>query len=273
MRRLLGFSLGLSAALIAGVLLLVQFSRGQAAVVATRPTRVKPTGTSTPTPFQPVTSTPTYLPTAMPTATASPTPQPPTPTSPPPTPTLPPAAMISEIRGRYQAFTLDCESRSAVDWAAYFGLTIDEVEFLNALPRSDNPEVGFVGDVNAPWGQIPPNPYGVHARPVARLLRAYGAKADAVYGMSWDALRAEIAAGHPVIVWVIGRVGRGTPIPYTASDGGRTIVARFEHTVIVIGYDKTSVTVLDGAGVYARSINDFLDSWGVLGNMAIVYRP
>ncbi len=273
MRRLVGFVLGMSIALVAGVLLLGQFSRGQAAAATARPTRVQFTATATSTPFQPVMSTPTYQPTVMPTATGSPTPLPPTPTSPLPTPTPPPAAMISEIRGRYQAFTLDCESRSAVDWAAYFGLTIDEIDFLNALPRSDNPEEGFVGDVNAPWGQIPPNPYGVHARPVARLLRAYGAKADAVYGMSWEALQSEIAAGHPVIVWVIGRVGRGTPVPYTAVDGRRTTVARFEHTVIVVGYDKTSVTVLDGASVYARSINDFLDSWEVLGNMAIVYRP
>jgi uncharacterized protein YvpB len=88
--------------------------------------------------------------------------------------------------------------------------------------------------------------------------------------MSWDALRAEIAAGRPVIVWVIGHVERGTPVPYTASDGHATTVARFQHTVVVTGYSANDVTFLDGAWVYSRSKNDFLRSWGVLGNMAVI---
>ena len=56
-----------------------------------------------------------------------------------------------------------------MDLAAYFGLGIDELEFFGRLPVSDNPEVGFVGDVNGRWGQIPPNAYGIHAEPVAAL--------------------------------------------------------------------------------------------------------
>jgi predicted double-glycine peptidase len=93
----------------------------------------------------------------------------------------------------------------------------------------------------------------VHAKPVAKLLRAHGLKAQAVRNMSWDALRAEIAAGRPVIVWVIGHVERGTPVPYTASDGHATTVARFQHTVVVTGYSANGVTFLDGAWVYSRS--------------------
>jgi uncharacterized protein YvpB len=88
--------------------------------------------------------------------------------------------------------------------------------------------------------------------------------------MTWDELRSEISAGRPVIVWVVGRVGAGTPIPYTSSDGKDSIVARFEHTVIVIGYDQQEVVVLDGNWTYSRLIQDFINSWGVLGNMAIV---
>ena len=52
--------------------------------------------------------------------------------------------------------------------------------------------------------RYPPGPYGVHAAPVGRLLRAYGLPADDKRGLSWDELRAEIAQGQPVIVWVIG---------------------------------------------------------------------
>ncbi len=218
------------------------------------------------TPFQPATNTST--PTATPTVTATPS-LTPTPTA-SPTPTPPSESHIQGIQGRWQAYSLDCESRSAVDWAAYFGVQINETAFFNALPVSDNPDRGFVGNVHAPWGQIPPNDYGVHAKPIARLLRDYGLDAKAVRGLTWDALRAEIAAGNPVIVWVIGHVGQGTPVSYTSSDGHETVVARFEHTVIVIGYTEHEVAVLDGYWVYTHSVKDFLDSWGVLGNMAVV---
>ncbi|GAG37838.1 unnamed protein product, partial [marine sediment metagenome] len=160
-----------------------------------------------------------------------------------------------------------------MDWAAYFGVDIDELEFSQRFPLSDNPDKGFVGDAHGSWGQIPPHPYGVHAEPVAVLLRTYGLDAQAVRNFPLDALRSEIASGRPVIVWVTGQVALGTPVPYTASDGSRTIVARYEHTVTVIGYNSLEVRILDGAQVYTRQWSDFERSWAVLGNMAVVMRP
>ena len=188
------------------------------------------------------------------------------------TPSVPSEANITGISGRLQALPLDCESRSAVDWAAYLGVKIDELEFFYSLPQSDNPDKGFVGDVYGAWGQIPPHPYGVHAEPIAALLRTYGLDAQAVRNFSLDALRSEIASGRPVIIWVTGEVAWGTPVPYTASDGHSTIVARYQHTVMVIGYNKYEVRILDGARVYTRSWSDFERSWGVLGNMAVIER-
>jgi len=253
-------------------------SLGIAAPLSTLPAR--DTTTSTPTPFQPYTHTPTFTktPTRTLTPTLSKTPTQ-TPTSTPSstqTPTLTSTplneAAIQGIRGCWAAYSLDCEARSAVDWAAYFGIPIDEIEFFNALPVSDDPDLGFVGNVHAPWGSTPPGAYGVHADPVAALLREYGLRARAVQGMTWDQLRAEISQGRPVIVWVVGRVGEGTPIPYTSSAGHETTVTRFEHTIIITAYTKTQVTVLDGYWIYTRSVRDFLTSWDVLGNMAVVYR-
>ena len=244
------------------------------AIETSLPPQASPSVTfpATRTPFQP--ATPTPAPTATPTVTVTPSPTPspsltPTPTA-SPTLTPPSEARIQGIQGRWPAYSLDCESRSAVDWAAYFDVQINETAFFHALPVSDNPDLGFVGNVHAPWGQIPPNDYGVHAKPIARLLREYGLDAKAIRGLTWDALRAEIAAGNPVIVWVVGHVGRGTPVPYTSSDGHEVVVARFEHTVIVIGYTELDVMVLDGSWVYTHSVRDFLVSWGVLGNMAVV---
>lgn len=284
-KKLLLLSLGLGALIIPLVVLLffsgedvqarslallvplrLEAKQSQAVPPSTTPTQTVERSPSR-TPFQPATYTPipsfTPTPTRTPSLTLTPTS-----TS---TPTLPAEASIEGLSGRWPAYSLDCESRSAVDWAAYFGLAIDELAFFNALPSSDNPERGFVGNVHGAWGQIPPQDYGVHAKPVAKLLRQYGAHAQAVRDMTWRDLQAEIAAGEPVIAWVIGRVNLGTPVPYTTSDGQTTTVARFQHTVIVFGYSEHKVSVLDGNQVYRRRRGDFLDSWSVLGNQAVIW--
>jgi subtilisin-like proprotein convertase family protein/uncharacterized protein YvpB len=201
--------------------------------------------------------------------------------APTPTPTpvnLPPSASINGMSGQDQQFKLDCESRSAVDWAKYFGFNIDEIDFLNHLPKSNDPDAGFVGNPNGIWGNIPPNDYGVHASPVADVLRGFGPTATFLKSLSWDDLRAEIASGHPVIVWIIGdnyrNLVNGTPHYYTASSTGyTTIVAPFEHTVILVGYSPSSVTVLNGARFMDVSLPQFLDSWSVLDFMAVLARP
>ena len=184
---------------------------------------------------------------------------------------LPGSAMIQGVVGHPQSYSLSCEARSAVDWAAYWGVSLSEADFLASLPRSDNPDAGFVGDPNHAWGNIPPNSYGVHAKPVAAQLRKAGFQAKAQHAMTYRQLRSEIAAGRPVIVWVIGQMLSGTPLEYTASDGHTTTVAHFEHTMIVVGYAPDLVYVVDaytGAlQTYARTT--FMDSWSVLGRMAI----
>ncbi|OGO26591.1 MAG: hypothetical protein A2W33_05875 [Chloroflexi bacterium RBG_16_52_11] len=204
-------------------------------------------------------------------ASISPLPPPPTPAPDPPS--FPSQAIINNVTGRNQALPLDCESRSAVDWANYFGRRINEIEFFNNLPTSDNPDVGFVGNVYGQWGQIPPNAYGVHAEPVAALLRQYGVTAYAHRPLSWDMLRAEIAAGRPVFVWIVGNVVNGAPDYYTPADGLHTIVARYEHTVLVTGYTQSNVYYLNGDTIYTKSVAQFLDSWSALGNMAITANP
>lgn len=187
---------------------------------------------------------------------------------------LPAEALIENIKGRAQRLSLSCEARSAADWAGYFGVAIDELTFLSQLPLSDDPDVGFVGDVRGAWGQTPPNDYGVHAGPVARLLEQYGVPARSRRYMNLEDVRAEIAAGRPVIAWVVGHVeAGGTQLRYTAGSGRETIVAPYEHTVLVIGYTPDTVTILDGARRYVRPLETFVDSWGVLGNMGVVYWP
>jgi LysM repeat protein len=184
---------------------------------------------------------------------------------------LPDEAIISEFEGRAQSYPLSCESRAASDWAAFWGFNISETEFLHNLPSSDNPDVGFVGNVNDPWGFTPPRSYGVHAEPVAALLIAYGLQAEARRGLEWKDLKVEIAAGRPVIVWIIGQMWAGQAREYQASDGQVVRVAPYEHTMILYGYTPQAVRVLDSYSGRKQtySLDAFLTSWSVLGNMAV----
>jgi hypothetical protein len=112
-------------------------------------------------------------------------------------------------------------------------------------------------------------------------LRDYGLNAFAHRPLSWDNLKAEIAAGRPVIAWIVGAndpgdyeyVVNGIPIYYHPSDEFLTIVARYEHTVIVTGYTQDRVTYLNGANLQSKDLDQFLSSWSVLGNMAITTQP
>jgi uncharacterized protein YvpB/LysM repeat protein len=181
------------------------------------------------------------------------------------------SAYISGVRGHAQGYSLSCESRSAADLAAFWGVSVSETEFLQALPRADNPEDGFVGDPSDTWGKLPPHGYGVHADPVAKTLQEFGLEAETHKDLSWDDLRAEIDAGHPVIVWVIGQMWGGTPVEYEAPDGSTSMVAAFEHTMILTGYSPDTVQVVDAySGQYQTYLlKTFKKSWSVLGNMAV----
>jgi len=169
-----------------------------------------------------------------------------------------------------QWYTLDCEARTAVDWAAFFGINIDENEFLGRIPHSDNPDIGFVGRYDGQQGQLPPYSYGVHAAPIADLLMQYGVGARAGKGYSWEDLKMEIASGRPVITWVIYNTVPGNPIQYKDSLGNLTTVAYFEHTVIITGYTPDSVSISDNGRYYERTLQVFLASWSALDNMAIM---
>jgi subtilisin-like proprotein convertase family protein/uncharacterized protein YvpB len=200
--------------------------------------------------------------------------------SPTPAPTyvsLPSSASVSGMSGQAQQLNLDCESRSAVDWAKHYGFNLGEIDFLNHLPRSDDPEIGFVGNPNGVWGNIPPKDYGVHAPPVSSLLQNYGLTAGEFRSLQWNDLRAEIASGNPAIVWIIGgssyNLVNGTPHLYTAaSTGDTTIVAPYEHTVILVGYTSSTVTVLNGSSFVTITLDQFLDSWSALNFMAVLAR-
>jgi uncharacterized protein YvpB len=186
----------------------------------------------------------------------------------------PASAYVNGVIGHAQQRNLSCESRSASDFAAFFGVTASEADILEALSRSDNPNYGFVGSPDGAWGQIPPKSYGVHANPLEDVLNGFGLPVYGERNLTWDFLRSEIAVGRPVIVWIIGSMWNGTPVMYTDAKGRTAIVAAYEHTMILIGYDPSTVWVVDAYDGQTKAfpLSSFLTSWAVLGNMAVYYR-
>ncbi len=194
-----------------------------------------------------------------------------TPTSTPITLIIPESFYITNINGTGQYFALGCEASAAVDWANYFGVTIYEYNFQHELPLSDNPDLGFVGDAKGPWGQVPPYAYGVHAEPVAELLRQYGLPAVGGKGYTLEQIRGTLAQSKPVIAWVIGNMVGGVPAEYTDLQGNVSIVAAYEHVVILTGYDENTIRYLNNGRFFEVPNEVFLNSWGVLGNMAVFH--
>jgi len=200
-----------------------------------------------------------------------------TPTTPPtpaatatPLSTYPPEHYIREITGHKQYFPLGCEASAAVDWALFFGVPINEYEFQVRLPQSDNPDFGFVGGLQGPWGQVPPYSYGVHAGPIAALLREYRIPAVGLRDATLELIKEQISKDQPVIAWVIGNMVAGIPYEYTDKQGNKVIVAAYEHVVILIGYDEDTIRYMNNGKFYEIPEENFLSSWGVLGNMIVM---
>ncbi len=258
-----------------GLILAVALGLGIAGFLLGKPQKAKPqlevtstaaataTFTLAPTPTEGITPSPTATATAEATATI------PTPT--PAAYTYPESFYITDITGHRQVYSLGCEASVSVDWANYFDVPIIEYTFQVSLPLSDNPDYGFVGDVNSPWGQIPPYGYGVHAGPVADLLISYGLPAKSVKGYTLDALKQKISEAKPIIAWVIGNMEWSEPVNYTDSEGRVSVVAPYEHVVIVTGYNADSIRYMTNGRFFDTPTDVFMTSWGVLGNMAVIY--
>lgn len=188
---------------------------------------------------------------------------------------LPPAAFVDGVSGHPQQHNLSCESRSATDLAAFWGVGFTEDAFFRRLPRSDNPYRGFLGDVDLPAGSMPPVGYGVYVGPVAATLRSFGLAARARYDWSLDALRWELAAGRPVIVWATYDMKLPGVSTWVSSDGQTSVVVQWQHTFIAVGYDETGLYLVDAYDGVTKhfSYEAFLPAWEQLGRMAVTVTP
>jgi uncharacterized protein YvpB len=183
----------------------------------------------------------------------------------------PASAAVEGLVGHPQEHNLSCESRSATDLAAFWGKAVAEGDFFRRLPKSDNPHRGFLGDVDLPAGTMPPLGYGVYAEPVAANLRSFGLDAYAQVEWDLDRLKAELAAGRPVVVWATYDMQLPGVQDWVSSDGVTSVVVQWQHTFIAVAYDEGGLYLVDAYdGVSKYFISEaFVPAWEQLGRMAV----
>ena len=171
-----------------------------------------------------------------------------------------------------QAHSLTCESSAASMVANFYRIPLSEDMISSALPKDENPNLGFRGRVDGIPGGLAD--YGVYADPIKKVLEANGLEAAYVEG-GLDGIRRALARGHPVIAWVTYKLRVQQPVEITLSTGQQVKMVNYEHAVAVTGYNQEGFWVndpFDGWEYFYSSAN-FARSFGYLDNMALEVAP
>ncbi len=172
-----------------------------------------------------------------------------------------------------QAWALSCEYAATAAATAYYGNTISQRTFLKAIGYDENPHKGFRGSMMAKWGGT--TNYGVYAEPIVTVLRQQGFGHSYVFYGGATTLKAEIAAGHPVVTWISGTWGGVSRYTKVDATGASYSLIPYEHAVTAYGYDDTGIWVMDpGVGKkYHVAWATFLRGWNRIDGMALVVVP
>jgi uncharacterized protein YvpB len=184
----------------------------------------------------------------------------------------PPLALILDAPIYQQAHSLSCESSAAAMAANFFGVGVNEETIVGALPRHDNPHLGFRGNIDGPYGGI--EDYGVYAEPIRQILAQFGLEVQHLTG-DIEEIRAHLRRGRVVIAWVTYNLQVQTPQQVTTSDGQIVTLIPYQHAVLVVGYNPNGLWLNDpysGTQTFAPEA-DFRRSFAYLGNMALVVGP
>ena len=171
-----------------------------------------------------------------------------------------------------QWYSLDCEyaATAAVTW--FYGNLVSQRDLIAEVPGDPNPHYGFRGRLDGPVGGL--GDYGVYAEPLVPVLQRHGFHAEAVYAdAGW--LKAQIAAGRPVVVWMTYETWPSARSYYLDSQGRPFSLTNWEHCVVVTAYDDWGVTVMDPyGGTFGRyGWDDFTRAWGYFDGMALLITP
>jgi len=227
-------------------------------------------------------------PSASPASSAAATPSATATATPTPTPAPTPATVTIPVPVYQQSMVLDCETAALQQGLAYYGINVSQSELFAAeyadtrLPvmganhtvlRWGNPYTNFVGYVNgSDWT---PTGFGVFWPVIQRLARAHGLP-NAIGGEGFAPRRiySELAAGHPVQVWIQTRFARVQLGTWTAWDGTQVRYSYAEHSVTLSGVSPTQVRVNDvlNASQYWVSKSLFEANFADFNNMAVIFQ-
>jgi uncharacterized protein YvpB len=182
-----------------------------------------------------------------------------------------PLAVELDVPRYKQAHSLTCEASSASMVANFYRIPLSEEMISDALPRDENPNLGFRGRLDGVPGGL--TDYGVYAEPIREVLAANGLEATYVDGL--DGIKRALAREHPVIAWVTYRLRVEQPVEIRLSTGQEVLMVNYEHTVVVTGYNQEGFWVndpFDGREYFYKS-TDFARAFGYLDNMALEVAP
>ena len=187
-----------------------------------------------------------------------------------------------------QTRNLNCETAALQMGLAYYGHYYSQdalfahenpdlrravVAANGAILQWGDPYTNFVGNVNG--SETAHTGYGVYYPVILSIARSHGVpNAYGGEGFSRATIYAELAAHHPVQIWMEARWSRPAMGTWTAWDGRRIRYSLAEHSVILTGVSPTMVRVNDDqfGSQYWVSKAVFERSWADFGNMAVIYR-
>ncbi|MBA1393625.1 hypothetical protein EQ500_07055, partial [Lactobacillus sp. XV13L] len=143
-----------------------------------------------------------------------------------------------------------CEITAVTMMLQYAGAKVDKMQLAREMPRSHDPNYGYIGD---PW-----NGTGVTIFPPAlmNLVQKYTPNHTAknLTDLSFDAIKYQLSLGHPVVTW---NTMHGFPY----------------HALVVVGYDNKYVYYNDcwTNERTALPINTFIHNWNSQAQRAISY--
>jgi uncharacterized protein YvpB len=185
-----------------------------------------------------------------------------------------------------QSRNLNCETAAMQMGLAYYGhyysqdslfayenADLRRAQRINGTLHWGDPYTNFVGDVNGSESAL--TGYGVYYPVILAIARSHGVpNAYGGEGFSPATIYAELAAGHPVQIWIEARWSRPAVRTWIAWDGRTIRYSLAEHSVMLTGVSGTSVRVNDDqfGSQYWVSKWTFETSWRDFNNMAVIYR-
>lgn len=176
-----------------------------------------------------------------------------------------------------------CEVTSLAMMLQYAGVNVDKMtlaEQITTVPFKysnglrGNPNDGFVGDIYT----FDKSGYGVYHAPIAALAETYlpGRVVD-LTGQSIDSVYKQVQDGSPVLVITNATFATLPESEFSTwnTPSGTVQITYREHSVLVVGYDETTVYINDPLaeeGYRAINRTSFEEAWVQMGSQAVSYQ-